>query len=137
MGEKDCMLHKNKWDKNKNKKQNLTTPDFKEAICGPLEVPPYRQTDFKPHGFPASHKTSAICTKMDSHATTTLIKKNLFKWVEYKARNSCCRNTKLSEHHEVSRWFWRLHYSEIDELQGIQQTCRTLTVNKNNYKKYI
>lgn len=39
----------------------LTTPDFKAEICGPLEVPPYKQTDFMPHGDPASLKTSAIC----------------------------------------------------------------------------
>lgn len=39
----------------------LTTPDFRAEICGPLEVPPYKQTDLMPHGVPASQRTSAIC----------------------------------------------------------------------------
>lgn len=39
----------------------LTTPDFNAAICGPLEVPPYKQMDSTPQDVPASHITSEIC----------------------------------------------------------------------------
>ena len=44
----------------------LTTPDFRAEICGPLEVPPYRQTDLMPHGVPASQRTSAICHRKNN-----------------------------------------------------------------------
>ena len=36
-------------------------PDFSDEICGPLEVPPYKQTDSTPQDLPASHITSDIC----------------------------------------------------------------------------
>jgi len=35
-------------------------PDFREEICGPLEVPPYKQIDSTPQELPASHMTSDI-----------------------------------------------------------------------------
>jgi hypothetical protein len=42
----------------------LTTPDLSAEICGPLEVPPYKQIDSTPQDLPASHNTSDIYNKM-------------------------------------------------------------------------
>jgi len=39
-------------------------PDFSEEICGPLEVPPYKQIDCTPQDLPASHMTSDIYKKL-------------------------------------------------------------------------
>lgn len=64
----------------------LTTPDFKEDIWGCLEVPPYRQTDFTPQGFPASHRTSEIYQKyikptVDSISRDLKIKSMIHRYV--------------------------------------------------------
>lgn len=42
-------------------KKSLTTPDRIALIWGLLELPPYTQIDFRPHGSPASLRTSEIC----------------------------------------------------------------------------
>lgn len=55
-----------KWKKSLEMCRFLTTPDFREEICGPLEVPPYKQTVSSPQGDPASHKTSAIYSQIGS-----------------------------------------------------------------------
>jgi len=45
----------------------LTMPDFSAVICGPLEVPPYKQTDSTPQDLPASHNTSDICNIIEEN----------------------------------------------------------------------
>jgi len=44
-------------------------PDFSEEICGPLEVPPYKQIDSTPQELPASHMTSDIYKQLKKTIT--------------------------------------------------------------------